>query len=423
MCTCAIRAQINSNSSYLNAAAQAYENAAAQCQNPTGAACLRQYANYERCQANGGSCGNAPTCSTSCVSTGTGGMGTTALTPGMTAAQNKVQQMDNLVNAGISLFEMFHKSQPDSQPPADNSPAPDPAAEAAAAAAAQQQLINAQAAQLLADANADLPSYSATPAPAQPDPNATLDNLLDNNSQPADTSTSLIANLLDGGSSQTDSGLAPDTSPVAPDATTTLSNLLTPDNSATESGTATNTVPQTFPNQSIPADVIPSDPATETAFGDSIDQPDQDQSQSLGQMLQSSVVQPLQDGLSSLVSTGKSLISDTLNSPVVQWLASDQASLTTIPLSPSGTDPDTAANAVFAQSIVGMGGIAKGMATGEYSAVARATGVSTILEGMGVGPTAFATSSAIYNYGTKLVDQFGAQLGLASASPDQDNSQ
>lgn len=227
----------NMASSYL-AAAQAYNNAAAQCKNPAGAACMRSYANYEACVANqfggGGSC-SAPTCSTACgVAVSGAGAGITALSPAMSAAakmmaaeQNKLQNVDNLVNMGISLFSLFHSNNSDnSQPDANGAPTPDPAAEAAAAAAAQQQANNEEAAQWLADANAMMASTSAPPAPAQPDPNATLDNLLDDNDQPTDSSTAAITGLLNGDDSQPDSGTSAAAPSPAPDPTSEVSALL-----------------------------------------------------------------------------------------------------------------------------------------------------------------------------------------------------
>ena len=147
----------NSNSSYLQAAAQGCSNAAAQCQNPAGAACLRSYASYENCMAGGGSC-HAPTCNTSCAVTGGAGAGLVTPLSINSAAATKAQQGDNLINMGISLFSLFHSTSSSPQP-ADNAPAPDPAA----AAALQQQIINAEAADLLAQANALMPSQPAAP--------------------------------------------------------------------------------------------------------------------------------------------------------------------------------------------------------------------------------------------------------------------
>lgn len=410
VCAFTVHAQINSNSSYLNAAAQAYESAAAQCQNPAGAACMRQFANYERCVAGGGSCGNAPTCSTSCVGAGAGsGAGFMTVNPAMSAAQNKVQQMDNVVNMGISLFEMFHKSPPNPQP--DAAPAPDPEAAAAAAAAAQQQLINAQAADLLNSANALLPAQPDVPAaaPALPDLNATLDNLLDSG-PPADTSTSAITSLLDGDSSPPDAGTTPD-SPTAPaaDPTATISNLLSSDNSpgANNYDTSAAGIPSQPPaDQAVPSDIVPPDPATNAALQQSVDQSDPSVGTSLAQSLQGSGPNT-NDGLNSLISSQNTLASNTSNDPVMQWATECNGSFTCIPTAAPGDDPDTAANKVFGQSIVGMNDLIKSVAG---------------------GPVAWA--KGLYNYGTKMVNQMGADLGLANASianpdatPSPENSQ
>lgn len=401
-------AQCSGQLSCYQAAAQAYANAANQCQNAGGnAACLRQFASYY--QSCGDACGSPPSCTPLCTGGGgaTGALGS-AMSPAMTTAQravaadqNKVQQVDNLVNMGISLFSMF-ESNKSSAPPADSAPAPDPAAAAAAAAAAQQQLYNAEAASILADANAYMASDSAAPAPAQPDPNATLDNLLDDNNQPTDSSTAEVTDLLGGDNSQPDSGTAAD-SPASstPDPNATLSNLLTPDSSSTtDTAAATTALPSPPPDQSIPQDVAPPDPATDSAMQESVDQRTPDAAQTLGQMFQSSVVQPVENELSSLDASGKTLISSVMNDPIVQWSVSDQGELDTIPVAPSGTDPDTAVNAVFGQAIVNFGTLAKGVAGGS-----------------------FGWADAQYRAGTRLLNAFGAEMGLATADLDGGDSQ
>jgi hypothetical protein len=115
------------------------------------------------------------------------------------------------------------------------------------------------------------------------------------------------------------------------------------------------------------------------------------QSQALTRMLQSGAAK-FTDGLSGLVSSGRSLISNLTADPVVQWAVGDKGSLTTMPLPAAGDDADTAANKVVGQSVVGFGDLFRGMAS-----------VTT-------------WPKALYSYGTKMVNQMGADIGLANDS-------
>lgn len=77
-------------------AAQLYSNAAAQCPNPAGAACLSKNAAYYQClgdamQNNGlslSSCGAQPTCSTSCIASGSSSSTAASGQPGQQATNN-----------------------------------------------------------------------------------------------------------------------------------------------------------------------------------------------------------------------------------------------------------------------------------------------------------------------------------------------
>jgi len=186
-------------SSQYRQAAQAYSNAAAQCQNPAGAACMRQNAQYYNCLANqlqgGSACGSQPSCSTSC----TGGGSTSALggallgATGPSSGNAKADAIGKLF--GLSVQLMMNDDSNSSTP---ERAAADPAAvaaQAAAAAAAAQQNANAQAAQTLQDANSLMASMNGTSAASAPDSTAALSSLLGGDA-PTNTSTAAISSLL-----------------------------------------------------------------------------------------------------------------------------------------------------------------------------------------------------------------------------------
>jgi hypothetical protein len=142
----------------------------------------------------------------------------------------------------------------------------------------------------------------------------------------------------------------------------------------------------------IPANLVPQNAQVNAALQESLDQPDPNQTPSLAQMFQSAE-QKMNDGLGDMVTHGRTLTSNLMNDPVVQWATSDKGSLTTAPLPALGDSPDTATNKVYGQAVVGFGDLLKGMAG---------------------GPTGFA--KGLYSYGTKMVDQMGADLGLANST-------
>ena len=179
-------------------AAQAYNNAAAQCQNPAGAMCMRQNAQYQLCLANqlggGGSCGNPPTCSTACTGAGGSGSGGSGplFTPSM-STNPKADAIGNLVGLGISLL-MKDRSKEETPSPENNV---DPAALAAEMAAAERQRRDAEASDILQQSNSLFESINgSSPQPATPSSTVNLDTLLDNG-QPSDASTATINSLLD----------------------------------------------------------------------------------------------------------------------------------------------------------------------------------------------------------------------------------
>jgi len=197
-------------------AAQVFRNSAAQCQNPTGAACMRQYATYNDCLANqmqgGGSCGNPPTCSTSCTgASATGVGGTSSAGQTMPGVNPRAQAVGNLVGQVMSLLMNRHSNQ---NAAADETQE-DPAIKAAELAAAKQQQLNTDAANLLQQSDSLLASINGPTPNSTAPPNAApnLDTLFDSG-QPSITSTSAITALL-GDSSQTGDANGDSTSTIA----------------------------------------------------------------------------------------------------------------------------------------------------------------------------------------------------------------
>jgi hypothetical protein len=383
-----------------------YNNLAAKCQNnPVALACIRSHAAYWQClaihynadpsQDTESVCGRGsvgePSCPAYCPSSPTTGSNPvgTGTTPTANATANN---LNNAVNLGVQLWSIFHR--PKSENGVAIAPAPEQPEPVPTPADPQ-----ADAANLLSDSNALLSSLnSGSSSAGSPNAVPNLDSLFDSD-QPSNTSTSAISSLLDD-SGQTGSG--------SPDPTSTIAGLLTQPPSGDTSGintdgtsNVTNLLQQPPSTQPLPASLAPQDQQINAALQESVDQPDSGQTGSLAQMFQSTG-QAMKDGLDNIVTTGKTLATSLANDPIVQWAASDHGSLTTMPLPARGDSPDTAANKVFGQSVVGFGDLLKGMAN---------------------GPFGFA--KGLYLYGTKMVNQIGADLGLANDTilgTDQENS-
>ncbi len=377
-----------SNSSYLRAAAQAYSEAAAKCTNPAGAQCLRQNAAYENCMANGGNCGSAPACSTACPAGGsTAGSSLPMMMPSSLPATNaEAQQAGELMTLGILGLSKLLSHHSQTQP----EPQVDPAAEAAAQAAALQQQHEAEAASILGESDQLLASLNTTPQPpAQPDASAVVDSLLDS-PPPADNATSTVESLLgDSGSTATPGGDTAETGNS--DSTSTVANLLddSPAPAAAPGVGITSLAPAVV---ALPAALLPQDSEVASALGESVDQPSAGEEATLGGMLKSE--QPAtNDGLNELVPSGNTLASDLTDDPVAGQVVSAEENFTPVPLPEAGDTPEEAANKVYAQSVAGFG---------------------NLLSGLAEGPVGFA--KGLYNYGTKMVNQIGADLGLANAT-------
>jgi len=231
------------------------------------------------------------------------------------------------------------------------------------------------------DAASPQPEPQPGSADSAPSTSAAVNSLLDSDS-PASLGTAEAVSALLGGGAQPGSA-QPSTS-----GTTTanaVANLLDT-NKVSDSASA-------FALQA------PGDPQTDAVFQESVDQPDHGQGSSMTQVLESAGQQVV-DKLSGLVSSGKSLLSDLSNDPTVYWVVSQGWNGTTVPLPTASntpempaSSPETAANLVHAQAIVGFG---------------------DILNGMAQGPAGLA--KGFYTYGSKMVNQMGAMLGFADSS-------
>jgi hypothetical protein len=254
----------------------------------------------------------------------------------------------------MSLLMNRH-SNPNTQAEPEDTPEPDPAA----AAAAQQQIINAEAAGLLASANALLPSLSgpapgAPPGtPTPPDPNATLSALLDDG-PPSNTSTAAISALL-GGSSQQGTGDAT--------ATNAVNNLLADSNTLPP---AVN-VPQD-PNATKPGDPFYQPPAPDPSQGYTPPTPLQDQD--MNAELQDSIDQPnptifdtfkkdVSDEFDQLIDKGRQLIAPIVYDPGVQFVCHVISNGPTMPVTQPTDSGDTMVNNVAGSALLTGVGIVK----------------------------------------------------------------
>lgn len=253
------------------------------------------------------------------------------------------------------------------------------------------------------DSNVNTPPptvYTWQPAPS-PSASAAVSALLDSD-QPAPSAAAAVSALLDDGSQQ-------NTPQPASGGTTTanaVANLL-------DSSKVSDSASAFAAYTSLPA---PPDPQFAAAMQDSTDQPVPSLAATLPQMLQSteSTAGQVKDALTALVASTNSLISSYADSPEVYWLVNQGWKGTTVRLPPAGSTQEVATDLTFGQATVGLGDILEGMATNEYSKMAQLTGVSAALEGAGIGPTSAGVAQGIYNYGSKMVNQMGAFLGLAN---------
>lgn len=363
-------------------AAQAYENAASQCQSPAGSSCMRQNASYYNCLASqlqgGGSCGSQPSCSTACASSGSGGGGSGIGAPG--AGLSPKQQ---LALTGLSLALNWLSNHHHSDAAAPQSPAQDAATAAqrdADDAAVQAAIARAdQASSELANeraaltSGADPSSLGGLTSNGGGDPNVALRNQFTAGGSTPDPAPQQVAA---GDSSDQLAQLRAQMTTQAQQQDSTSQ----PDSSSTQSTT----------QAPIPPNLVPQDQQVNTALQDSVDEPDSGQTGALPQMFQSTSDE-MKEGLSGLVTSSKTLASDLMSDPVVQWAVSAKGSLPSVPLPSEGDSPDTATNKVFGKAV---------------------TGFVDLIKGAAGGVTGFA--KAAYEYGASMVDQMGADLGLAT---------
>lgn len=373
----------SSNAAYYGQAASAYESNAAQCSNPAGAMCMRQFGTYYRCMANGGSCGAPPSCSVACGGSGGANVGLGgAIAPfsSMSSpAAARAQAMGQLFGLGLSMLM--------SQDSDSASSAEEDAARAAAAQAAKDRQRQQDAANLLQESNQIYSQLNSRPAaPGAASPTTVVSSLLDDPAPTQDGTAAVVELLGDDGA--TPAGSSDTTGSV----TALLSNSSspppaneTPPSSAAEPSTGTAA-------SSLPAGLAPQDPAINAVLQESEDVPTPAPTQLLPQMLQSDSAQTT-DGLGGLILSRPVLAGDLASDPVVQWVAANQGNLLAVPAPAAGDSPDAAADKVFGQATAGFGDLLRGMAGGP-----------------------FAFSKALYGYGTKMVNQLGAELGMANAT-------
>jgi hypothetical protein len=302
----------------------------------------------------------------------------------MNAMQNNLQNATQIINntgaAILNALQPSNNSYADttSNSSDDNSTgqpyasAPAPAAlEAAnAEAASQRDEFNAEAAQILQESKVDMASMSDRVGGGTA---AAVNSLLDS-VPPANNSNSAISALL-GDSAQPNA--------AATSTANAVSNLLDI-NKVSDSASA-------FPAY-IPL-APPEDTQFASAMQESVNQSDPNASASLLQSFQGAG-QQVNDQLTGIVGSSRALASSVLDNRFVQWAMSDKGSFTTAPLPVPSDSPNTAANLVYAQSVVGFGTILKQCVQ---------NGPSGCIQG-------------IKGYGTAMVNQMGAVLGYAQVN-------
>jgi hypothetical protein len=380
-------------------AAQAFNNAAAQCQSPAGAACLRQNANYYNCLANqlggGGSCGSSPSCSTSCTGSGSGSGGAGSAVSGLT-------QKQQLALSGLSLAIQWlgnrHHNDGADQPSNDAQIAADNARAQLAIAEANVAFSNEVALRNALTSGADPSMLGNTPAQSPDDPTVALRNQL-TAANGSSANQPMASNTPPDTSDDTPVSTPADTATGAPPiANSSAPSAGTPptENSPVEPApdpSITQPVPgyvNPFNQQSSQAAMTP--PSTSPmspAFQQSNDDPSAATPTVADGVMNSLKAIPgqIKDGLENVmaqVSSVKTSLTNLWNDPSVQMMNSIRTGdYTTAPLPNSTDTPDEALNKTFAQSVLGFGEFKDGFTKG------------------------------LYNYGTKMVDQMGAYLGLA----------
>jgi hypothetical protein len=377
-------------------AAQLWRNV--QCSVPADQNTANQYASYYDCLANqlgpGGGSLRCTAPSGSTASCGSGGSSSTggaaSSSPNIPLANTGNAKADLALN-GLGLLlklKMAHDAQKAAEGQPQNQASngagqDDSAAQLAAQQAAEQQKLNDEAAQILHESNTLLASNAGAGPPlpdSSPGSTAAIGALLDSDTSTQDSSSAINA-LLDSPNDQN-----------TPTSTTAnaVASLLDSDSQADQSVAGASIQPTA--QAPVPANLLPQNQQVNAALQDSVDQPDPSQTGSLAGMLQSAG-QEVKDTLNGMVTSAKTLASDLMNDPVVQWATSDKGSLTTAPLPAQGDSADIATNKVYGQSVVGFGDLLKGLAG---------------------GPAKFA--DGLYTYGTNMVNQMGADLGLASST-------
>lgn len=295
--------------------------------------------------------------------------------------QNTTQMINNAGAAILNALQPNNDSNLDTPSTSDDVGA-DPGVQpvnsvvdtSAADAARRRYQINSEASQILQESQSYMDSTSGAGGGApSPSNNAAgaVNSLLD----PGSPSTNSAINSLLGDANQPS---ATATTPAA-----AIANLLDI-NKVSDAASA-------FPAY-IPFNP-PDDPRFASAMQGTTNQPDAAPSASLSQMLQGMGLH-VEDQLVGLVGSSHALASSVLDNRFVQWAISDKGNFTTAPLPVPSDSPNTAADLVYGQSVVGFGTILKQCVQN--------------------GPT--GCIQGIKEYGTAMVNQMGADLGYAQVN-------
>jgi hypothetical protein len=288
--------------------------------------------------------------------------------------QNNTQMINNAGAAILNALQQNNESDADTTPnDAGADSGGQPADSVVDTSTSMREQINSEASQILQESQSYIDSTNgANGGEEVPSSNtaAAVNSLLDSG-QPPSSSNSAVNSLL--GDSAQPSAAA--TTPAG-----AIANLL----DINKASDAASVFPAYVPL------APPDDPQFAAAMLDSVNQPDPSASGSLLQELQGTG-QQVEDRLTGIVSSSRALASSVLDNRFVQWAMSDKGNFTTAPLPVPSESPNTAADLVYGQSVVGFGAILK-----------------QCVQNGPVGCT-----KGIKEYGTAMVNQMGADLGYA----------
>jgi len=344
----------------------------------------------------GGSCGTSPTCSTACSnSASSGGSGSSG--GGTTNTNAQINQLAESIGDLLGQWAAAREAKHEREAQELQQKAEQEAAQMEAESNAEDQRARERAA-FLADPSSV--NQGANQAPS--DPNVNLRNQLSAGGDTATTQPQQIASADPSDQmaqlrAQMTAQAAQEDQPSssAVDTAGGVSAGTSPPSASSPDPSITEPVPgyiSPLSQQSIQAAMIPpSASPLSSAFQQSNDDSSATTPTVAGSVMDSIKAIPgqINDGLDNLmsqVSSVKTSLTNLWNDPSVQMMNSIRTgNYTTAPLPAQGDTPDEALNKTFAQSILGFGDFKDGFPKG------------------------------LYNYGTKMVDQMGAYLGLANS--------